>query len=182
MTNVQGTKVLIAAKPAQEWADCAAVKAGLHAGVEVLCPQSLGDLTRTRTMSENSCVSSNDSVKAAGKMSYADFQMELLFDMNDIDGQKKLLEAFESNKPVMVGLVAINGDIIFTEALISGDGMAYPTDGLIGYNVTISPYNGFHKCGWKSMLPSDCSLSIGGTSMTEYNLAGFLYKTCHLFK
>jgi hypothetical protein len=182
MTNVQGTKVLISDKPNPMWVDCADAMAGLQAGVEVLCPQSLGELGRTRATTENSCVSNNETVKAAGQMSFADFEMELLFDGTDILGQNKLLNSFESNKPIMLGLVAENGDIIFTEALISSDSQVYPVDGLIGYNVVVSPYGGFHQCSAASMAPKDCALSIGNLTADEFNLGGFLYRNCNIFK
>ncbi len=181
-TNVQGTTVFIANVPTPMWADCTEVSAGLIAGVEAMCPQSLGELTRTRATTENACVSSNDSVKSAGKLSYGDFTMELLLDNEDIAGQDALLTAFDNNKPIMLGLVSVDGDIIFTEGLVAGDGIAYPADGLIGYSSTISPYGGFHRCSATAIVPKDCALSIGNLAADEFNLSGFLYRNCNIFK
>jgi hypothetical protein len=45
------------------------------------------------------------------------------------------------------GTNGASGDIVWTEALVSGDTISYPADGLVGYNVTLSPYGGFNRCG-----------------------------------
>ncbi len=157
-TNVQGTKVYVLSPvPKPAFADCAAASAAIMAGDEAMCPQSLGELTRTRAVTEYSCISSSDSVKSTGKMSYGDFTMELLFDGEDTAGQKALLDAFEANTPVIIGLVADDADIsagstgavgslVWTECLVSGDGIAYPVDGLMQYNLTVAPYGGYSRC------------------------------------
>ena len=158
-TNVQGTKVYILPVPATDpiFVDCAAASAAIIAGDEAVCPQTLGELTRTRAITEYSCISSNDSVKAAGKISYGDFSMELLYDQADAAGQKALFDAFEANTPVIIGLVADDADIsagptgavgslVWTQAMISGDGIAFPNDGLMGYSVNVAPYGGFNSC------------------------------------
>ncbi len=157
-TNVQGTKVFILPVPTTPFADCAAASLAILAGDEALCPQSLGELTRTRAITEYSCISNNSSVKAAGKISYGDFSMELLYDQADAAGQKVLFDAFEANTPVIIGLVADDADVsvgptgaagslVWTEATVSGDGIAFPNDGLMQYNITISPYGGYNACG-----------------------------------
>ena len=156
-TNVQGTKVYILPVPATSYADCTAASTAIMAGDEALCPQSLGELTRTRAITEYSCISNNSSVKAAGKISYGDFSMELLYDQADTKGQQALLDAFENNTPIILALVADDADVtvgpkgaqgslVWTEATVSGDGIAFPNDGLMGYNVTIAPYGGYNRC------------------------------------
>ena len=152
--DVQGTKTWLVAVPATPWADCAAAAAALKAGKEALCPQTLGELTRTREVTERGCISSNDSVKAAGKMSYGDISLELLFDPTDAAGQAALLAAFDANTPVIIGFEAPdaptagtgNGTVVYTKAMITGDGIAFPANDVIGYNVTLSPYGGFNRC------------------------------------
>ena len=159
--DVQGTTTWIADVPTTPWADCTEAIAGLKAGKEALCPQTLGDLTRTREIQEYSCISNNESVKAAGKMSYGDFTIELLFDNDDTEGQMKLYLALENNEPIMLGLEASDADtsageldasgtIVWTESLVSGDGISYPENGLVGYSVTLSPYGGYFRC---AMVP-----------------------------
>ena len=159
--NVQGTKTWVADVPGTPWADCAAAIAGLQAGAEALCTQSLGDLTRTREITEYGCISSNSSFKSAGKMSYGDITIELLFDNDDTAGQAALLAAMENNTPVALGFEAddadvsagptgASGTIVWTNALISGDTINYPTGGLIGYSVTLSAYGGYNRC---AMVP-----------------------------
>ena len=149
--DVQGTKTWIADVPATPWADCTEAVTGLLAGVEALCPQTLGDLTRTREIQEYGCISNNKSFKSAGKMSYGDFTLELLFDEGDTAGQQKLYDALEDNTPIILGLESpdsggVSGTIIWTEGLVSGDGVSYPENGLVGYSVTISPYGGYYRC------------------------------------
>jgi len=154
--DVQGTKTwIVSPLPADsELADCTKAVAAIHGGKEALCPQTLGELTRSREVTERGCISSNDSVKAAGKMSYGDIAIELLFDPTDAAGQKALLDAFEANTPVLIAFEAPNkpattgknGTIVYTKAMITGDGIAFPANDVIGYNVTLSPYGGFNRC------------------------------------
>jgi len=152
-TNTQNTTTYILDVPATPWADCTEAITAIQLGSEALCPQSLGDLSRTRNITEYSCISSNDSVKASGKMSYGDFNIELLFDADDAAGQKELFDAIEENTPIILALEAsdmasggTSGTIIWTEAIVSGDTIAFPVDGKLGYNVTISPYGGYSRC------------------------------------
>lgn len=156
-TDVQGTRTFILDVPSTLWADCTEAIVAIQAGAEALCPQSLGELTRTREIQEYGCISSNESIKSAGKMSYGDFSMELLYDDEDMDGQQALFDALENNTPIILALESPNADtsagetgasgsIVWTEALVSGDGIAYPENGLIGYSVTVSPYGGYNRC------------------------------------
>ena len=179
--DVQGTKVLIAPVPQTKWVDCAEAAAGFAAGNEALCPLTLGELVRTRPIDELSCTSNDNSIKSAGKLSYGDFTLELLFDNDDVDGQSVLLNAFNKNKPVMLGLVALTGYIVFTECLVSADAISYPDGSKVGYSITVSPYGGLFRCNAGSVAPVDCALSIGGLTATEYNLGGFLYSSCNIF-
>ena len=155
--DVQGTKTYIVDVPASEWADCTAAISAIHSGKEALCPQSLGDLARTRAVTEYSCISNNESVKSTGKISYADFTIELLFDPDDTAGQKALYDAMENNTAIILAMEADNadtsagtngasGDIVWTKARVSGDTLSYPVDGLVGYSVTIAPYGGYVRC------------------------------------
>ena len=155
--NVQGTKTFILDVPVTAFADCTEAITAIRLGDEALCPQSLGDLARSRAVTEYSCISSNDSTKATGKMTYGDFTIELLFDPLDAAGQLALFTAMEENNPIIIAMESDNadvstgptdasGDIVWTEALVSGDTLAYPVDGLVGYSVTLAPYGGFNRC------------------------------------
>lgn len=151
--QVQGTTTWILDVPGTPYADCTAAIAGIQAGDQALCPQTLGDLARTRTVTEYSCISTNLSSKATGKISYADFTIELLFDPSDTAGQLALYTAMEDNTPVIIAMespyddtVYGSGDLVWTEALVSGDTLAYPVDGLVGYSVTLAPYGGYNRC------------------------------------
>ena len=155
--KVQGTTTWISDVPSTAWASCMEVVAGLKAGEEALCPMSLGELTRNREITEKSCISSDESFKAAGKMTYGDFTTELLFDPDDAAGQKALTDALDNNTPIMLGLEAPNADtsvgttgasgtIIWTEAIVSGDTVGFPDNDFWAYSVTIAPYGGYFRC------------------------------------
>ena len=155
--NVQGTKTFILDVPATDFADCTAAVTAILAGKEVGCTQALGDLVRTRAITEYSCINNNGSSKSAGKISYSDFDIEMLFDPDDTTGQKALLDAFESNTPIIfayespdidttAGTTKASGTIVWTKAILAGDAISYPVDGLVGYKVTVSPFDGFNIC------------------------------------
>ena len=158
--KVQGTKTWIADVPSTEWACCTEAIAGLRGGKEALCPVGLGELTRSRIVIEKACISSDESFKAGGKMTYGDFTTEFLFDPDDVAGQKALTDALDDNTPIVLGMESpdVNTSIvetddsttiIWTEALVSGDGIAYPENGFMGYSVTISPYGGYNRCRYQ---------------------------------
>ena len=149
--DVQLTKTYILDVPSTDWADCPAAITAIQAGDEVLCPQALGELSRSRDITEVSCMSSNDSMKAAGKITYSDFTVEMLFDSEDTKGQKKLLDAFDSNTPIIIAVESPDsggksGTIIWTKAIVSGDAISYPDGSKVGYTVTLSPYGRFNIC------------------------------------
>ena len=153
--NVQGTSVYILDVPATAWTDCdKAVTAILTSGKKASCLQAMGDLSRSRDIVEYSCQDNNNSSKAAGKISYGDFDLGLLLDTTDKTGQEALFNAMEANTPIIIAFEAPNkagstgksGDIIWTEAVIAGDKIGYPENGKVTYDVTISPYGGFTRC------------------------------------
>jgi hypothetical protein len=149
--NVQGTKTWITAVPATAWATPAAAVTALKAGKQALCTQALGDLVRTRAITEYSCIDTNSSSKSAGKMSYGDFDIELLFDPLDVAGQDALFDAMEANTPVAIGFESpyasgTNGVMVYTNAYVAGDTISRPVDGLVGYKVTVAPYGGYFRC------------------------------------
>ena len=156
-TDVQGTTTWILDVPGTAYASCAIATPAILLGAEALCPQSLGDLARTRAITEYSCISSNDSTKAAGKISYGDFAIELLYAPDDVAGQTELFDAMEANTPIIIAMEADNADVsvgptdaagtmVWTEAYVSGDTIGYPVDGKMLYNVTLSPYGGYNRC------------------------------------
>jgi len=153
--NVQGTQTYITDVPTTPWADCDAAVTALLAGKKATCIQAYGDLERTRDITEYSCQDSNNSEKAAGKISYGDITISLLLDTADTEGQKLLFDAMENNTPVAVGFespnkptsgTSKNGDIIWTNCVLAGDKIGYPDGGKITYELTLSPYGGFNRC------------------------------------
>ena len=155
--DVQLSKVYVLDVPVATWALCNEAVPAILAGNQCLCPTTIGDLGRTRAVTETSCISSNESIKSGGRMSYSDYTLELLFDPLDVAGQTYLKEALDNNTPLILGVegsdrdttlgdVGVSGTIVWTEAIVAGDTIAYPADGKIGYTVTVSPFGGYTMC------------------------------------
>ena len=144
--DVQGVQVYILDVPATPFTDCAAAITAIEGGAEATCPQSLGELTRSREVTEIGCMSSNETTVSAGKMTYGDFTIDLLFDMADASGQAALTTALEDNTPIILGIQAVNDDIVWTNATVTGDGIGFPDNSKISYSVTVKPYGGYNRC------------------------------------
>ena len=146
--NSQGTKIFVVAKPATAWADCTASATAILAGKQVLCPQSLGAIEQTRSVTEYKCLSSNDSKKILGAISRGSIDIGMLFDPTDTAGQKDLASAFENNTPVIIGIElpdadtkvgtkGAQGTIKWFEGGISSESIPIEMDTAILYNVTV---------------------------------------------
>jgi hypothetical protein len=85
--NSQGTQIYVVS-PAATYADCTAAIAAIQGGKLIGCPQSLGELSETREVTEYKCLSSNESAKALGSISRGSFEIGLLLDPTDTAGQK----------------------------------------------------------------------------------------------
>lgn len=118
--NSQGTQVWIADVPATAWADCDEAITGLQAGSLVGCPQSLGDIGGTRSVTEYKCLSSDESAKSLGSISRGNIEIGLLLDPADVEGQAALNAAWESNTNVMVGIELSDADVTLGETGASG--------------------------------------------------------------
>ena len=154
--NSQGTKIFVLPVPASTFADCAAAVVAIHGGKQVMCPQSLGDITQTRSVTEYKCLSSNDSVKIMGAISRGNLTVGMLYDPTDALGQKTLVDAFENNTPVIVGIelpdnpstdkAKGNGTIKWFKGAISEESMPIEMDAAILYNVTIEVSSAITTC------------------------------------
>ena len=151
--NSQGTQVYVVT-PAVDYADCTAAVTGIKAGSLVGCPQSLGELSETRDVTEYKCLSSNESAKALGSISRGSFEIGLLLDPTDITGQKALKDAFAANTEVTVGIelpdaitpATGNGTLFYFTAGVSGVSTGIEADAAITYTVTLEISSAINEC------------------------------------
>lgn len=111
-------------------------------GKLVGCPQSVGAIEETRSVTEYKCLSSNDTVKALGAISRGNIQIGLLFDPTDTAGQDALKTAFQSNTEVLVGIEfpdtgVTNGTTMAFIGLISTISLGIEMDAAVTYTVTV---------------------------------------------
>ena len=158
--NSQGTKVYVVSPVPSTtpiFADCAAAVTAIKAGKLVGCPQSLGDLSETRSSTEYKCLSSNESVKALGGISRGSLELGLLLDPDDTAGQAELKAAFTANTPVIIGIelpndpTALtmtdgNGTIYWFVASVSGVSTGIAMDAAISYSVTLEISSSITEC------------------------------------
>ena len=97
ITDVQNTKVYLAAQ-GTDVTTIAKIETALGTAKQVNCLQTIGDIAATRTTTDYSCISSDDVVTALGSITYADQQLDVLFDADDATGKKDLIDAFENKE------------------------------------------------------------------------------------
>ena len=97
ITDVQGTKVFLAPQ-GTDVTTIAKIETALGTAKQVNCLQTIGDVAATRTTTDYSCISSDNVVTALGSVTYADQQLDVLFDADDITGKKDLIDAFENKE------------------------------------------------------------------------------------
>ena len=113
----------------------------IQAGDLIGCPQSLGNLEQTRTVTEYKCMSSDESAKALGSITRGNIEIGLLFDPDDAAGQAALKAAFAANTEVTIGIELPNsagtsGTIFAFNSVISGVSIGIVQDEAVMYTVT----------------------------------------------
>ena len=146
----QGTKVYVVS-PVATFADCTAAVTAIHAGKLVGCPQTLGELSETREVTEYKCLSSNESAKALGAISRGSFEIGLLLDPTDTEGQTTLKAAFAANTEVIIGIElsdtkGANGTILYFTASVSGVSTGIEQDAAVTYTVTLEISSEIVEC------------------------------------
>ena len=152
--NSQGTKVYVLDVPATAWTDCTTSAGAIIAGKLVGCPQSLGALSQTRSVTEYKCLSSNESAKALGGISRGNLEIGLLLDPDDKAGQKALVDAFASNTDVIFGIelpnkpatTGKNGTIYWFKAGVSAISTEVAMDAAITLTVTLEISSDINEC------------------------------------
>ncbi len=150
--NSQGTVITVIAT-GTAMTDCAAVDTAFASGAVVGCPQSLGDISETRTSTEYKCLSSNETAKIMGSISRGSLDIGLLLDPSDTAGQKALKDAFASNTPVIIGVElpdkpsgGANGTRYYFDAGVSGVSTGITIDSAVMYNVTLEIASTIGEC------------------------------------
>lgn len=157
LINSQGTVLYVLTKPSTPWADCTEAIAAIKAGKQVLCPQDLGEIQRTRAIKEYSCMSSNEIYKSGGSMTLGEVTIGMLFDPQDQDGQDHIYQSMEDNKQIVFafelpdadttsGENGASGTIFWYEAIISGDAISVPIDEAVLYTATLSLMGEQNRC------------------------------------
>ena len=113
----------------------------IQAGDLVGCPQSVGNLDQTRTVTEYKCMSSDESAKALGSIQRGNIEIGLLFDPDDALGQDALKTAFADNAEITIGIelpddAGVSGTIFAFNAAISGVSIGIVQDEAVTYTVT----------------------------------------------
>ena len=97
ITDVQGTRVFLAPQ-GTDVTTIAKIETALGTAKQVNCLQTIGDVAATRTTTDYNCISSDNVVTSLGSITYADQQLDVLFDADDITGKKDLIDAFENKE------------------------------------------------------------------------------------
>ena len=148
--DTQGTKLWIDSVNTS-YADCTAAITALQAADLVGCPQYIGNIEETRTVTEYKCLTSDESVKALGSVSRGNLTLGLLFDPTDTAGQDALKTAWTSNASFMMGIEfsdngGTSGTILYFLGGVSGVSTGIPADGAITYDVTIEISSSVTEC------------------------------------
>jgi len=157
--NSQGTKIYVA--PATTALDtCMLVETALGTAKLVGCPQSLGEIAETRSVTEYKCLSSNESAKALGAISRGSLEIGLLLDPEDAAGQAELKTAFKDNKEryIIIELpdgptapaTGMHGTLYVFKAGVSGVGTTIEQDAAISYKVTLEISSDIQECPKKT--------------------------------
>ena len=146
--NSQGTLVYLISAALADTVDQAVPADDLVVilgGDAVGCPQSIGSIEETRTVTEYKCMSSNDSAKALGSISRGNIEMGLLFDPTDVLGQDLLKDSFANNLLIGVGIelpdevggAGAVGTIFYFEGKVSAVSVGIEQDAAVTYTVTV---------------------------------------------
>lgn len=106
------------------------------------CPQSVGTIEQTRTVTEYKCMSSNETVKSLGAIERGNIEVGLLFDPTDTAGQDALKSAFTANTEFLFGIelsdnAGTNGTTFAFIGSVSAVSVGLAQDEAVTYTVTI---------------------------------------------
>ena len=151
MIPSQGTTLYVSQLPSPEWVTCGEAIQALKASPVVNCPQSVGDIAETRTATEYKCLSSNETAKALGAVSRSAFDLQVLMDPNDMQGQRDLRIAFKNNSPIRMG-IAYGDVMLYFNAMVSGVASSIAQDAAIATTFTIEIAGDIHECSTTNLV------------------------------
>lgn len=135
--NSQGVTVWVVAPALGSTAPTVAL---IQAGKEVGCLQSLGNIDQSRTVTELSCMNTDDTAKVLGSITRANTEIGMFLNPDDEAGQKALEDAFNNNTNVTIGIElpnkgTTNGTIYVFEAGVSSTSVGIEKDQAVTFNI-----------------------------------------------
>ena len=99
--------------------------------------KTFGDIGGTRTVSESKFLSSDDSIKSMGSISYGNMPVECLFDSADTEGQSILKTAYSDKSERKMIIKNTDGTFTVLNVKISASMKTYNIDEFVIYKATI---------------------------------------------
>ncbi|MFZ9660173.1 MAG: hypothetical protein ACO29X_06470 [Arcobacteraceae bacterium] len=141
VVNSQGTKAYLVAE-GTTLATVANVETAIASADAILCIQTFGDISSSRSVQEYKCLSSDETAKSIGSISLGNISLELLFNSADSAGQAELRSMYADNtKREMI--IELNDEgttspsyVVFTVAVAS-EAVSIAKDAAVLYKNTI---------------------------------------------
>ena len=141
VTNTQGTKTYLVGT-AVATSNITEILAAIAGGKTIDCLQTIGDIGSSRSVTEYTCIDSDESAKSLGAITLPSFDTELLFDALDTDGQQDLKAMYDTNTKRQM-ILELNDNagtsptyIVFQVA-ISSELIGIEKDAAVMYKTTI---------------------------------------------
>jgi hypothetical protein len=150
VTSSQGVQLYVLPVPATDWTTCREAVKAIRKGNLIGCPQSIGDISESRAMTEYKCMSSDDSAKALGAISRSTIEIGMLLDPSDMFGQRELRKAFLDGQPRIVGIEYGHTMQYFT-AMVSQVSTGIAMDAAITYTATVEISSSIKECDTTSV-------------------------------
>ena len=99
--------------------------------------KTFGDIGGTRTVSESKFLSSDDSIKSMGSISYGNMPVECLFDSADTEGQSILKTAYSDKSERKMIIKNTDGTFTVLNVKISASMKTYNIDEFVIYKATV---------------------------------------------
>lgn len=141
IVNSQGTKAYLVAE-GTTLATVANVETAIASADAILCIQTFGDITSSRSVQEYKCLSSDETAKSLGSISLGNISLELLFNAKDSAGQAELRSMYADNSKREM-IIELNDEgttnpsyIVFTVG-ISNEAVSIVKDAAVLYKNTV---------------------------------------------
>lgn len=153
LINSQGTTLYVVPE-STDTSDCTAIETALASAKVIGCPQTIGDLQESRSVTEYKCLDSNETTKSFGSITRGSLDIEMLLNPDDTEGQSELKTAFADNTPVKIIIELPNpttagtghGTLYEFTSGISSVTTGIPVDEAIKYTVTLEIASVITEC------------------------------------